>query len=196
MPAEVPVTHHQRSMLRIVVMAGSIAIAGCASMQVGSYLERNADLGRLQSYAWDDAEPGPTGDARLDNNEIFQARVESSVDEQLQRHGLRQVAANPDVLVHYHVSVTQKVDVRTIDRDYGYCPDCEPFVYDAGTLFIDLVDPRSKRIVWRGWAESAVDGVIDDQEWLNERVDEAVARILQRLPIRQKLPMPNSRNPS
>jgi hypothetical protein len=57
-------------------------------------------------------------------------------------------------------------------------------VYDAGTLLIDLVDARTNRLVWRGWAEGSVDGVIDNQEWMEARIDEAVTRILERLPRR------------
>jgi uncharacterized protein DUF4136 len=55
-------------------------------------------------------------------------------------------------------------------------------VYDAGTLFVDLVDTRTNRLVWRGWAEGSVDGVIDNQEWMEQRIDHVVTRILQRLP--------------
>ena len=45
-----------------------------------------------------------------------------------------------------------------------------------------FVDTRTNRVVWRGWAEGSVDGVIDNQQWLEQRVDEAVRRILARLP--------------
>lgn len=56
------------------------------------------------------------------------------------------------------------------------------FVYDEGTLVVDLVDPRAQTLVWRGWAESSFEGAIDDQAWMEARIDEAVARILERLP--------------
>jgi hypothetical protein len=46
------------------------------------------------------------------------------------------------------------------------------------------VDPRSNRLIWRGWAEGSFEGVIDNQEWLEKRIDETVARIMDRLPAR------------
>ena len=52
----------------------------------------------------------------------------------------------------------------------------------AGTLFIDLVDRRTNRLVWRGWAAGSIEGLIDDQAWLEKRIDETVARIMLRLP--------------
>jgi hypothetical protein len=93
-------------------------------------------------------------------------------------------SGTPDLLLHYHASVTQRIDVNAIDRQYGYCnsDDCQPYVYEAGTLTIDVVDARANRLVWRGWAEGTVDGVIDNQGWLEQRIDDAVARILARLP--------------
>lgn len=62
--------------------------------------------------------------------------------------------------------------------------DCKPYVYDAGTLLLDFVDARTNKLVWRGWAERGMDGVIDNQEWMEEEIDEVVTRILERLPRR------------
>lgn len=64
----------------------------------------------------------------------------------------------------------------------GSCEDCHAEVYDAGTLLIDLVDAQTERLVWRGWAKGSLDGVIDNQAWMEERIDETVARILGKLP--------------
>jgi hypothetical protein len=36
--------------------------------------------------------------------------------------------------------------------------------------------------VWRGWAEDSINGVIDNQEWMEQAIDQAVARILRQLP--------------
>ena len=47
---------------------------------------------------------------------------------------------------------------------------------------VDLMDRRTNRLAWRGWAESSFDGVVDNQEWMEATIDKAVARILARLP--------------
>ena len=88
--------------------------------------------------------------------------------------------------MHYHASVTQAIDVRNLDREYWSCADadCRPYVFDAGTLFVDLVDPRTNKVIWSGWAEGSMEGVIDNQESMEGRIDEAVTRILERLPQR------------
>ena len=161
------------------------ALAGCATIDVHSYVERGADLRQYRTYNWGPTDTSSTGDPRLDNNRFFDERVRSAVERGLAGRGLEKTTSGtPDLLVHYHASVTQEIDVRNIDREYAYCDgaDCEPYVYDAGTLFVDLVDRNTNTLVWRGWAEGSMDGVIDNQEWMERRIDEAVTRILERLP--------------
>ena len=88
-------------------------------------------------------------------------------------------------LIHYHASVTQHFEVNTVDRERGYCSDnCEPSVgqYDEGTLVLDMVDARTNKVVWRGSARGAVNGLIDNQRLMEQKIDEAVRRMLEPLP--------------
>ena len=164
-------------------VAMTMVLAACASMSVNSYLERGIQFTKYRTYKWGPPDTFSTGDPRLDNNRFFQERVQAEVNEQLVSRGFEQVtSAVPDLLLHYHASVTQQLEPNGADRKYGYCENCEPYVYDAGTLVIDLVDARSNRLVWRGWAEGSLMGAIDSQDWMERRIDEAVARILERLP--------------
>jgi hypothetical protein len=167
------------------VLLAALATTGCASMNVSSYVERGANLRQYRTFAWGPRDALSTGDPRLDNNRFFDERVRSQVEARLASRGWEKTSSpTPDLLVHYHASVTQKIDVRDLDRGYSSCEggDCRPYVYDAGTLFVDLVDARTSRLVWRGWAEGSINGVIENQDWLEERIDEAVERILLRLP--------------
>jgi hypothetical protein len=58
-------------------------------------------------------------------------------------------------------------------------------VYDQGTLLLDVVDTRSKALIWRGWAERSLDGIVDNQDAMNQVIDRAVSAIFARLPVRQ-----------
>jgi hypothetical protein len=165
----------------------ALTVAGCAALTVNSYIERGVDIRQYQTFNWGPADALSTGDPRLDNNRFFDQRVRTQIEKELAARGLeRTTSATPDLLVHYHASITQEIDVRDLDREYRYCDDgdCRPYIYEKGTLFVDLVDPRTNRLVWRGWAEGGMDGVIDNQQWMEARVDESVKRILARLPRR------------
>ena len=56
--------------------------------------------------------------------------------------------------------------------------------YEAGTLVLDLVDNRTNRLVWRGWAQETVEGVLDNEDEMARQIDEAVTRMMARLPPR------------
>ena len=175
--------------LKSAVRAALVAVcafplAACAVVTVNSYSQRSFEIGRYHTYAWGPADAHGTGDPRLDNNRFFDDRVREQVDRHLTARGFEKTIGVPDLLVHYHASFAQKLDVRALDREYAPCPpgDCYAFVYDAGTLVVDLVDARGHTLLWRGWAEGSMDGAIDNQPWLEARVDDAVLRILRRLP--------------
>lgn len=163
----------------------ALLLAACASMKVNSYVERGANFRQFHTYDWGPADAGPSGDPRLDNNTVFSDRVRSQIEEQLTGRGFEKApAGSSDLLLHYHLSMTQQVDVKALDPDYKR-PDVNEtraYVFDAGTLVIDLVDRRTNALVWRGWAEGSFDGLIDNQDWLETHIASAVRRILERLP--------------
>lgn len=167
-----------------LLLAGVVTLAGCAPMQVHTYVPRNAELRKFHTYAWAPAGAFETGDPRLDNNTLFLERLRGAVEQQLARKGLAPVVgADADVVIHFHARVDQRLDmshepVPGLSKDGAGGPS----VYDAGTLLLDFIDPRSNTVVWRGWAEGSVEGVIDNQAWMNERIDAAVARILATFP--------------
>lgn len=169
------------------VALSALALTGCATMRVGSYAERGFEPTRYRTYNWAPADSLSTGDPRLDNNPFFRGRVQADVEKQLATRGFEKTPSEkPDLVLHYHVSINQQIDVNGADRESGYCDanDCRPYVYEAGTLVLDLVDTRTNKLVWRGWAKDIVDGVIDNQELMEQQIDAAVTRILERLPRR------------
>ena len=167
----------------IIVGVSALTLAACATTNVRSFVERGIDVRQYRTYSWGPADEQATGDPRLDNNQFFQEHLQAAVERHLNARGFEKATAEAsNLLIHYHASVEQLVNPNGVDRPYATCDDCEPYVYDAGTIVIDLVDARTHRLVWRGWAEGSIDGVVDNQEWMEKRVDDAVARIMERLP--------------
>ena len=85
-----------------------------------------------------------------------------------------------DLLLHYHASTQRRLTVS----DYCQTDECRSYTgeYEAGTLIVDILDARTQRLAWRGWGESDFDGVVDNQDWMDGRIDRIVTKILQRLP--------------
>ncbi len=163
------------------------ATAACASMSVSSHIERGVNFAEYVTWDWSPPDNLPVGDPRLDNNPFFNDYLQGAVEKQLTAKGFTRVAEGrpADLVVHYHASVNQRLDVYRADQEYGYCyGDCRPQVVDfeQGTLVIDIVDVKTKKVVWRGWAQDTMTGIIDNQGRLEEQVDEGVTKMFQLLP--------------
>ena len=173
----------QRTLIFIVMAA---VASGCATLTVSSHIERNVNFVDYVTYDWGPPDNLPVGDPRLDNNPFFRDRLMGVVERQLAAKGYeRALTGEPDLLVHYHASVNQKLDVYEADSRYGYCyGNCESQIveYEQGTLVVDIVDAKTSKVVWRGWAQEAMNGIIDNQDRLDKQVDESVTKMMVFLP--------------
>ena len=169
-----------------LLAAAALMLSACATMNVSSYVERGVDFAQFRTWDWGPADALPIGDPRLDNNPFFKDYFEGAVEKQLAvRHFEKSTSGSPDLLIHYHANIGQRFDVNSVDRQNGYCyADCQPSVieYEQGTLVLDVVDTRTNRVVWRGWAQDSVEGVIDNQDRLARQLNEAVAKMMERFP--------------
>ena len=178
-------------MSRLVRVASTmplVAVAACAAMRVTVDIAPGADFSSYQTYAWDPEYVDPTDDPRMDNT-FFDSRVKSFVSEGLEARRLREVSAgSADLLIHYHASVNQRADVYTVDSEHGYEYTGEEdqtyeYEYEEGTLVLCVADPETSQIVWRGWVQTNVEGVMDNPDRMEQRLAEAVRRVLERFPV-------------
>src|SRR5262245_16365406 len=162
----------------------ALAASGCAPIiHVNAFTEPGV-LFNFRTYAWAVEDGVLTGDPRLDNNRFFSDRVRDSVNRELAARGFeRSSLGSSDLLIHYHATITQEIEISASNDRFDHCDNCGSSVYDAGTLVIDLVDARSSRLVWRGWAEK-IDPVIENQDWMEETIGRVVAQIMKKLPPR------------
>jgi hypothetical protein len=174
--------------IAIALLAGSLFTGACAAtMTVSSHVEQGLDFSRYRSFDWGPADALPTGDPRLDKDPFFKDHVQGAVEKQLAARGLTLATGGaPDVLIHYHANIRERIEVNRIDQAYGYCggANCPPetSTHEAGTLVLDFIDARSKKLIWRGWAQNSVEDLLHDQDKMAEAIDEAVTKMLQRLP--------------
>ncbi len=157
-------------------------------MAGGSYVARDIDFTAYRTYDWGAADALPVGDARLDNNAIFQDHLQGEIEQQLAARGLERAlpGAKPDLRIHYHASVERQTEYHDVTSDSGPCPayDCQPRAreFEAGTIVLDFMDASTNRLVWRGWAKDRLDGIIANQDLLERQVDAAVTAMLSGLP--------------
>jgi hypothetical protein len=170
----------------VVIVA--CAIAGCAPIRVSSHVDRERDFTRYRTFDWGPADALPAGDARLERDAFFQDHIQGAIERNMAARGFERAAATvePDVRVHFHAVIDRRLDVNRLDSQSGYCGgnDCQAGVseYEEGTLVIDVIDARTNRLVWRGWAQDSVEGVLENQDRLARKIEDAVRLMFMRLP--------------
>jgi hypothetical protein len=170
------------------VTATAVAVGACATMRVSSHVERGRDFSQYRTFDWGPADALPTSDPRLGTDPFFKDQVEGAIEKQMAARGftLSPVSETPDVRIHYHASINRRIDVDQADGRYGYSNDdsggARVIEYEAGTLVVDIVDARTNTLIWRGWAQKSVEGVLGNRDRLKDQLEEGVTRMFVRLP--------------
>ena len=170
------------------------AVAGCSQFTVRTRQDPAEDFAALRTFAWLPVSEAAPADQRVQDRAVA-ARLRTGVENELRAKGyLPAEDAQPaDFLVNWRITSTPTSAVRG-DPLYaawgtGWWTGWEGGAavysdsYDTGTLFLAILDPRSKRIVWLGAAEARLLPHISLERRL-KRVDAAVGDILADFPTR------------
>ena len=165
-----------------MISALLLAVSSCATTRVGFDIDPNTDFSKVQTYAWDAAD---ISDPRLGSDPLFDSHVRSSVERQLTAKGFQKVSPDSaDLLIRYHENTEHRVEVLAVDSVYEYEPSYESRVieFDEGTLILDIAEAGSKRVVWRGWAQTNIDQALVDPHLMEKKIEEATSRMFERFP--------------
>jgi hypothetical protein len=163
----------------------TLTLVSCATLRVDVYDRPGVDFTQYRTYDWAPDDQLLTGDPALDDSRYFVKRLRAGLERRLNARGFERNQDTPDLLVHYHVSVTHPLWISGSDDREGYCFDCRPpYVFWPGTLIVDFIETRSNTLAWRGFVQGYLEGNLNDQAWMEKRLDATVARILSKLPRR------------
>jgi len=183
----------------IAAALAALFIQGCitgASVRVDYDPQEN--FRTLRSYAW----APMTEEERQEKsrNGLLHERIQSAVDAHLAARGFAKVAeAQADFLVTHTVTVELRAQVYDSRASVGYgrygphggagigygFPVTTIQEYKVGTLIIDVIDARQKRLVWRGSGERTLDPSLTPEERI-EVVNATVNEVLGRFPPASK----------
>jgi hypothetical protein len=151
-----------------------------------------------------DAPALPPNDPMLDNS-ITNRQLRGDLVQHLQQKGYTTNAANPDFLVAFYAGTREKMDTtywnpgfgwrygyrgfgfrgsrfRSAWPWYGYAspyPAMEVSSYTQGAVIVDVIDPKTMELLWRG---QGVATVSDDPMKYAQELDKSVAAILEKFP--------------
>lgn len=182
------------SILPILAM---VVAAGCAGPRAGFDYDPSADFTAYRHWAWlPKPQEQASGDPRLDNS-LVRNRIESAVSQNLAAKGFDKTEpANADFDVGYVVMVEKDLDSRSgVSTSFGIGrwsggsgvgisiggPGTTLSEREVGTLFIDVRDHESGKLVWRGSSKRTIGRSTTPEE--SERViDAIVSEILANFP--------------
>jgi len=172
---------------RVVVLLTVALLSACATVHVGADFAPGVRLDKYRTFDWGGGDSLPVGDPRLDNNPFFDSRVRAAVELELAARGLMRATVSPDLLVHYHASVRQRVDVIRADEGRGYSSPRDGrsdivLEYEEGTLIVDVAEPKAKAILWRGWSQTDVGGLLENPREMEKRIRESIRLMMLKFP--------------
>jgi hypothetical protein len=136
------------------------------------------NFSKYHTYKWVAIEGG------AHPNQIMDAEIKQSVDQQLSSKGLTKTdAENADLLVGYQVAVDQQKQWNAygMGRFGGGMGTATSSNIDIGTLVLDMYDPSTKQLVWTGRATKTLDPS-SNQEKNQKNMDKAMAKLLKHYP--------------
>ena len=175
----------------VFALAGMLLMSSCANT---AHIEKSkgADLAVYKTYSWVEEENLKKEKANR-RQEISRQNIQAAVDGQLQKSGWRLVPSNPDVLVSTDLVVekSQKQQrdpvysqpyTRTYFNRYSrrfstyYFPsqfmgyDSYSTTVKEGTVTVTLIDAKTDKAVWQGWATNELyNNQLSDKE-INKNV--------------------------
>ena len=150
----------------LAVLAVPVALA-----KVSVDYDRDVDFAQFKTYAWMDGTPA--------GSDLVERRIHEGVEGELGAKGMTKADGEPDVLVVTHVSVEgqTRVDVDNFGyggywRGYGMST-VHVTNFDVGTLMVDMLDAKTKTLIWRGVATKTL-----PSNPKPEKIDKLVSKII------------------
>ncbi len=185
----------KRSWVVVMAMAATMLVTGgCVSTP--NTLARSApdvDFSQYSTFGFFD----PLATDQEGYESILSNFLKVATAQQLDQRGYS-YSDSPDLLINFYVHTEEKVRSRTVPTMGSYYAYRDPFFYDpwvaypayetridqytVGTLNVDVVDTKNKKLIWEG----VVSGRVTDSAIRNleQSVDDAIAAVMQDFPSR------------
>ena len=194
---------YQRCFRALWLLGTALILQACSGLPVSQDYDTSYDFSTVNSFAWLPPRVPRESMSSEPFDELTHRRFMAAIADNLSQRGVAQ--ADPDnasVLISYHLSSEDKIKVDSFGSWYsqfGYYPcyhcgfypgfayhhfhDNDLWVreYTEDQVIIDMVDPQTKRLIWRGSVERSQPSMATPQE-RDAYVSETVNAILAKFP--------------
>lgn len=179
---------HRRLAISALALA-VLAITACGNgVQVRTLVGPDANFSGRRTFHLMRA-PTRRGNAKLANddpmlvNSITYRRVHAAIRSALEKRGYEYADSGASMEVAYYATAERKLNIQNWDYGYGWrrFPRQRTVVneYEQGTVIVDVVDPGSRELLWRGQGKAVVS--TDPEEYATQ-LEKAVDAIIAKFP--------------
>lgn len=174
----------------VLALALMLVAVPCLAQKIYIDFDKNSIGKDYKTYAWHETE-----ESSLKNESpLMHSRIINAIEYQLNKAGMIQVKPNenPDVMVTYHTSSKEEVQLNTSYYGYGYGggwyrdpywgggwgmggATTTAYTYTRGTLIVDIWDAEAKELVWRGAAQQVIK---EKPEKLAKQIDKMLEKMV------------------
>ena len=137
------------------------AVTACSSITVSYDYDKTADFNKYKTYAYTEET------MKLPLNDLDRSRLMSAVDAELMARGMTK-SNTPDALVDLQVKAKERTEATATNTGglyggrYGYgggfsTTNIDYNTYVDGTLFVNLIDKSSEKLIWQGRGTKTID---------------------------------------
>ena len=171
----------------VVPMLVLLFLSSCTSVRVLSDYDKEANFNSYKSYAF-----YKTGIDKAQISDLDKKRILRAIEAEMTKRGFIK-SENPDILVSIFTKEKEQVDIYNNYWGGGWGWGWNPYYWGPGwggnnvstrtegSLYIDLIDSKSKELVWQGKGVGNLTNTSNIAK-KEERIREFVSEILMQYP--------------
>ncbi len=181
----------------ILVLVLTLLFSATASAEkIRVHYDKSLDFSKFKTYGW--APHGAVARPMLALDFV------GAVEDELNKRGLHKVESNPDLIIVFYSAVDSEISMTSANPLYNATGGIPPFdpsmtspgnslywdsyygnrtiVVHPGTLVIDLIDFKNKKLAWRGFASEAISANNPDK--LMSEVNSTITKLFKEYPVK------------
>jgi hypothetical protein len=182
-----------------LVLVSMAMFAGTNAMaeKIRVHYDHSLDFTKFKTYGW-----APHGAVA---HPMLALDMVGAIEQELNWRGLHKVAENPDLLIEIYGSVDSEVSMTSNNPIYNATGGIPPFdpsmtspgnslywdsyygnstvVVYPGQLVIDLIDFKTKKLAWRGFAAEAISPNNPDK--LESEANSTITKLFKEYPVKK-----------
>jgi len=143
--------------------------------------DQAADFAKYKTFAIRDGQLNSRNPAL--NSELVKKRIDADIERYLTARGLEATSGRADLNVRYRFGSARKAEIERYPAGWrGLGTRVVRVPYTEGTLVIDLRDPATRSLVWRGIASEEK----NDANKIEGKLDDMVRKAIEKYPPKPK----------